>query len=132
MFLNIGLIVEPIMAKEEAWDIGQEQGGLGQYQQISHTLQAHTSIWWHSWIELVGNPIHLMSFFSLDMIFMAIRTFRASYTRLRMFLWSIDCGIGNMAQAIIKTGMVPVQAYTMDSHRKSELCMYIHRKLGTR
>lgn len=42
----------------------------------------------HSCKELVGKPSHLISFFSLEMIFIAINTFRASYTRLLIFFWS--------------------------------------------
>lgn len=38
----------------------------------------YTSKFWHSWAELVGRPIHLISFFSLEIMFMAIRTFKAS------------------------------------------------------
>ncbi len=53
----------------------------------SHT-QLLTSRFWHSCAELVGSPIHFISFFSLEMMFMAIRTLRASYTRRRMFFWS--------------------------------------------
>jgi hypothetical protein len=37
-----------------------------------------TSRCWHSCAEFVGKPIHLISFFSFDMIFIAIRTLRAS------------------------------------------------------
>ena len=36
---------------------------------------------------LVGMPIHRMSFFSFDMIPMAISTLRASYTLRRMFFF---------------------------------------------
>lgn len=50
-----------------------------------------TSRFWHSCAELVGRPIHLISFFSLEMMFMAMRTFSASYTRRRMFFWSYTC-----------------------------------------
>lgn len=46
------------------------------------------SSWTHSWSEFVGRPSHRISFFSFDIIFMAIRTFSASYTLLRMFFWS--------------------------------------------
>lgn len=42
----------------------------------------------HSWSELVGKPSHLISFFSFEMIFIAISTFSASYTLLRIFFWS--------------------------------------------
>ena len=50
-----------------------------------------TSRCWHSCKELVGRPIHLISFFSFEMMFIAISTFSASYTRRRMFLWSTAC-----------------------------------------
>lgn len=50
-----------------------------------------TSRFWHSCAELVGRPIHLISFFSLEMMFMAMSTFSASYTRRRMFFWSYTC-----------------------------------------
>lgn len=43
---------------------------------------------WNSCKELVGRPSHLISFFSFEMMFMAMRTLRASYTRRRMFFWS--------------------------------------------
>mgnify|MGYP004589743829 CR=1 FL=1 len=42
----------------------------------------------HSWRELVGKPNHLISFFSFEIIFIAIKTFKASYTRLLIFFWS--------------------------------------------
>lgn len=42
----------------------------------------------HSLAELVGNPIHRISFFSFAMICIAIRTFSASYTLRRIFFWS--------------------------------------------
>lgn len=45
----------------------------------------------HSCLELVGRPIHLISFFSLEMMFIAMRTLRASYTRRLMFFWSYWC-----------------------------------------
>ena len=48
----------------------------------TNTLLIHvytcTSMCWHSCAELVGSPSHLISFFSLEMMFMAISTFRAS------------------------------------------------------
>lgn len=50
-----------------------------------------TSRFWQSWAELVGRPIQWISFFSLEMMFIAISTLRASYTRLRMFFWSYTC-----------------------------------------
>lgn len=50
-----------------------------------------TSRFWHSWAEFVGRPIHLISFFSLEMMFIAMSTFSASYTRRRMFFWSYTC-----------------------------------------
>lgn len=45
----------------------------------------------HSCCEFVGNPNHLISFFSFEMIFIAIKTFKASYTRLLIFFWSYCC-----------------------------------------
>lgn len=42
----------------------------------------------HSCNELVGKPNHRISFFSLEIIFIAINTFKASYTRLLIFFWS--------------------------------------------
>lgn len=39
----------------------------------------------HCCAELVGKPIQRISFLSLEMMFIAIRTFSASYTRRRMF-----------------------------------------------
>lgn len=51
----------------------------------------YTSRFWHSWAELVGRPIHLISFFSFEMIFMAMSTLSASYTRRRIFFWSYTC-----------------------------------------
>lgn len=57
---------------------------------ITTVMWTHcTSMCWHSWAELVGRPIQRISFFSLEMIFIAIKTLRASYTRRRMFFWSI-------------------------------------------
>ena len=41
-------------------------------------IHVYTSMCWHSCAELVGSPSHLISFFSLEMMFMAINTFRAS------------------------------------------------------
>lgn len=54
-----------------------------------------TSRFWHSCAELVGRPIHLISFFSLEMMFMAMSTLSASYTRRRMFFWSYTCWSGH-------------------------------------
>lgn len=42
------------------------------------SLSAPTSKFWHSCAELVGRPIHLISFFSLEIMFMAISTLSAS------------------------------------------------------
>lgn len=53
-----------------------------------------TSRFWHSCAELVGRPIHLISFFSLEIMFMAMSTLSASYTRRRMFFWSYTCWSG--------------------------------------
>ena len=49
-----------------------------------------------SWTELVGKPSHLISFFSLLIIFMAIRTLRASYTLRLMFFWSYCWSVGEV------------------------------------
>ena len=49
-----------------------------------------------SWIEFVGRPNHRISFFSLLIIFMAIKTFKASYTRLRIFFWSYCWSVGEV------------------------------------
>lgn len=42
----------------------------------------------HSWTEFVGSPSQRISFFSFEIIFIAINTFKASYTLRRIFFWS--------------------------------------------
>ena len=66
-----------------------------------------TSRFWHSCAELVGSPIQRISFFSLLMMFMAMRTLSASYTRRRMFFWSYCC-----SEAIIRHSIRGAHEYT--------------------
>jgi hypothetical protein len=60
------------------------------FTKISTTTHNITSNCRHSCSELVGSPIHRISFLSLLIMFIAHKTFSASYTRLLMFLTSND------------------------------------------
>ena len=53
-----------------------------------HYLGPFTSRRRHSWKLSVGRPTQRISFFSFARMFIAIKTFNASYTRRRMFFWS--------------------------------------------
>ena len=60
---------------------------------ISDNCLLLTSIFWHSCDELVGSPIQVISFLSFLIMFIAIRTLRASYTLRLMFLWSTSYAV---------------------------------------